>query len=222
MTTDPYQPPTYQTRARRQGFKTSTLVGMVFMFVLFVGMGLMTLTVGRPQAGTVPRVRQVAAAPPHAETPAEDAPEPNGHIVAKVVGVVDGDTIDVLTAEHETTRLQLNGIDCPERGQPFGNRAEEFVRNFCAGKTVQIETLGVDEYDRTIAEIHCGARHLNWELVRLGLAWHDIQNAPERDDLAQAEQESREAAEGLWAGMRRPVAPWDWRKLSETEPDQLR
>ncbi|MEO2018936.1 MAG: hypothetical protein ABGZ53_31705 [Fuerstiella sp.] len=34
---------------------------------------------------------------------------------------MDGDTIDVLTDDKETIRLRFNGIDTPERGQPFGN-----------------------------------------------------------------------------------------------------
>ena len=38
---------------------------------------------------------------------------------ARVIGVIDGDTIDVLLAGNVQQRIRLNGIDTPERGQPF-------------------------------------------------------------------------------------------------------
>jgi len=41
----------------------------------------------------------------------------------KVIKTIDGDIIDVLTEDKKTIRLRFNGIDAPERGQPFGNRA---------------------------------------------------------------------------------------------------
>jgi len=39
------------------------------------------------------------------------------------VSVLDGDTIEVL---HNTRpeRVRLSGIDCPEKGQAYGNRAK--------------------------------------------------------------------------------------------------
>jgi endonuclease YncB( thermonuclease family) len=40
-----------------------------------------------------------------------------------VVGVIDGDTIDVLH-NGQAERIRLNGIDCPERGQAFGKKAK--------------------------------------------------------------------------------------------------
>ena len=40
----------------------------------------------------------------------------------KVVGVIDGDTIDVLH-NGQSERVRLNGIDCPEKGQAFNKKA---------------------------------------------------------------------------------------------------
>jgi endonuclease YncB( thermonuclease family) len=42
----------------------------------------------------------------------------------QVVGVLDGDTIEVLHNNH-TERIRLNGIDCPEKGQAYGKRAKQ-------------------------------------------------------------------------------------------------
>ncbi|MCU8647142.1 nuclease, partial [Escherichia coli] len=36
----------------------------------------------------------------------------------KVVRVLDGDTVEILVGE-QTTRIRLNGIDAPEKDQPY-------------------------------------------------------------------------------------------------------
>ncbi len=38
----------------------------------------------------------------------------------KVVGIKDGDTIEVLTAENRVEAIRLAHIDCPEKAQPCG------------------------------------------------------------------------------------------------------
>ena len=37
--------------------------------------------------------------------------------------VLDGDTIEVLHHQH-SERIRLSGIDCPEKGQAYGNNAK--------------------------------------------------------------------------------------------------
>jgi len=60
-----------------------------------------------------------------------------------VVGVADGDTITVL--ENRTQhRIRLYGIDAPEGGQDFGNRAKKFVSDLVFGKQVRIVKAGED------------------------------------------------------------------------------
>jgi micrococcal nuclease len=66
-----------------------------------------------------------------------------------VIRVSDGDTITVLV-DKEQIRVRLEGIDCPESGQPFGNRATQLTQKLCAGKTVRIEKTGEDRYGRTL------------------------------------------------------------------------
>ena len=36
----------------------------------------------------------------------------------RVVGIIDGDTIEVLNGHH-AERIRLSGIDCPEKGQAW-------------------------------------------------------------------------------------------------------
>jgi hypothetical protein len=46
-------------------------------------------------------------------------------IQGKLVGVIDGDTIDVLDASMNKHRIRLAGIDAPERWQAFGQKSKE-------------------------------------------------------------------------------------------------
>ena len=138
----------------------------------------------------------------------------------KVVGVVDGDTIDCLTADNEQIRIRVNAIDTPERGQPFGDNAKQFVSDEIFGKTVTITGDERDRYGRLIADVHYGEKWLSLELVKAGLAWHYKKYSSDKL-LADAEIAARESIIGLW-GDPRHVAPWDWRKLSKEEMDKLR
>jgi endonuclease YncB( thermonuclease family) len=46
----------------------------------------------------------------------------------KIVGIADGDTIEVLHNQYPEP-IRLRGIDCPEKGQPYGKRAKPMT--FC-------------------------------------------------------------------------------------------
>ena len=43
--------------------------------------------------------------------------------IGKVVGLLDGDTIEDLHNTH-LERVRLSGIDCPEQGHAYGNNAK--------------------------------------------------------------------------------------------------
>lgn len=80
---------------------------------------------------------RVAAPDPIVETQTPVAVQPGiGTQLYKVIKTIDGDTIDVLTADKKTIRLRFNGIDTPERGQPFGNNATKFVSDTVGGQMV--------------------------------------------------------------------------------------
>ena len=137
---------------------------------------------------------------------------------AKVVGVSDGDTITVL---HGTTpvKVRLNGIDCPEKRQPFGSRAKQLTSELAFGKTVTVRPVGKDRYGRTLADVTLpDGRVLNQELVAAGMAWHYTQYSKDKS-LARLERQAREARVGLWSEAR-PVAPWDFRipRISRSAP----
>src|SRR5437867_4511976 len=131
----------------------------------------------------------------------------------RVVGVSDGDTIKVLH-NGRAEKIRLHGIDCPEKGQPYGTKAKQFMSQLVFGKEVIVKDYGIDNnrFKRTLGEIVLpDGRVVNEELLRAGLAWWYRKYVPNRVDLATLEEEARNAKRGLWADSN-PVPPWEWRK----------
>lgn len=130
---------------------------------------------------------------------------------AKVIGVKDGDTV-VLLIEGKPQTVRLAHIDTPEKNQPFGYKAKQFVSGFCFGKEVEAVIAGKpDRNGRWIAEIFYRNQNLNKELLRKGLAWH-FKRYSRNSNYAQLETDARKKKIGLWQD-KNPVEPWNWRKF---------
>jgi len=54
-------------------------------------------------------------------------------ITGKVVSVTDGNTITILTQQHEQIEIRLSAVDTPEKGQAFGQKAKDFTSSMVAG-----------------------------------------------------------------------------------------
>ena len=116
---------------------------------------------------------------------------------AKVIGVSDGDTVTVLVS-NRPLKVRLEGIDCPERGQPFGRVATTFTWTRVYGKTVELEPRDTDRYGRLVARVRVGGADLGFELLSAGLAWHYTQYSKDRA-YAAAAQGARARRVGLWS-----------------------
>ena len=128
----------------------------------------------------------------------------------KVIKITDGDTIVVLIEGNKQVKIRLEGIDCPESNQDFGNRAKQAVSDLCFGKEVVIQKSGEDRYGRTLGYVFVGDVNVNKELLRQGLAWHYKQYNKDTE-LAALELEAQKKKIGLWSHLN-PVAPWDFRR----------
>ena len=134
----------------------------------------------------------------------------------KVVSVTDGDTIKVLK-DGIQVKIRLASIDCPEKGQPYGQAAKKFTADLVAGKVVKVWPTDTDRYGRTVAFVFVGSTDLNKELLKAGLAWHYKQYS--RDpELAKLEFEARAKKVGLWEEPDQ-IAPWEWRKNKRKKSD---
>jgi micrococcal nuclease len=128
----------------------------------------------------------------------------------KVVGVADGDTITVMRLGRGE-KVRLYGIDCPEKGQAFGNRAKQFTSEMVFGKEVLVKTHGYDKYGRILGDVFTPeGQSLNQELVRAGYAWWFRRYSNDRN-LERLEAEARANKVGLWADPH-AVPPWEWRR----------
>lgn len=136
-------------------------------------------------------------------------------IVGKVVGVLDGDTIVVLDANQTSHRIRLEGIDAPEKAQPFGARSKQQLSDQVFGKQVEVQWNKLDKYRRTIGKVLINGTDANLEQIRSGLAWHykkyqKEQAAADRLAYASAETIARNSKIGLW-NEPSPTPPWEWR-----------
>lgn len=140
-----------------------------------------------------------------------------GVLEGRVVAVLDGDTLEILSG-RERRRIRLVGIDTPERGQPWADRARRALTARVFGKQVRVNDLGLDRWGRTLGEVYADGVCVGCELVREGHAWvyREFSQDPV---LLQLEAEARVARRGLWSlPEAERVPPWQWRHGHAHEP----
>ena len=132
-------------------------------------------------------------------------------ISGRVVGVIDGDTIEVLFPGNSLSRIRLAEIDAPEKNQPWGRRAKRGLSALVFGKTVRVVRQGQDRYGRTIGQIRVSDTYVNKEMVKSGLAWAYRRYLSDRS-LLNDEDQARAGKIGLWSdNPANIVPPWEWR-----------
>jgi len=128
---------------------------------------------------------------------------------ATVIGITDGDSIIILTKDNKQIKIRLEGIDCPEQNQDFGQKAKQTITALCFNKQVRIEKCGEDRYGRTLAFVYVGDLCVNNELLRQGMAWQ-YKKYNQDPALAKLEADARSKKIGLWS-LPSPTPPWDYR-----------
>jgi endonuclease YncB( thermonuclease family) len=139
------------------------------------------------------------------------ATPPAGSVVATVVKIVDGDTIDVVI-NKQTYRVRYILVNTPERGQDFYQEATNANSALVAGKTVYLlkDVNETDRYGRLLRYVYLAdGTHVNRELVRLGFA--ALASFPpdiaKEAEIRAAQQEAVAAGSGLWADDTTDVVP---------------
>jgi endonuclease YncB( thermonuclease family) len=137
---------------------------------------------------------------------------------ARCVGVLDGDSIEVLRGGR-SVQVRLSGIDAPERGQAFSSRAKQALGDLVSGREVEVAVETTDAYGRLVARVRVGGVDTSVEMVRRGLAWH-YRRYSDDPALAGAEAAARVARVGLWSDPG-AVPPWSYRHASSTSAAPL-
>lgn len=127
----------------------------------------------------------------------------------RCIGVHDGDTITILTTENQQLKIRLNGIDAPELHQDFGQRSRQYLAAMVFGKTIEILSINIDIYGRTLAIILFDNENVNYKMVAAGMAWHYTKYS-NNANLRKAEDFAKGNKIGLWS-MLNPIPPWKFR-----------
>jgi len=142
------------------------------------------------------------------------AAEPQ-HIIGRIVGVSDGDTVTLLDTSKQQHKIRLDGIDAPEKGQAFGDRSKQSMSDLAFGRDAEAHCPKVDRYNRRVCKVIIDGVDVGLEQVRRGMAWVFVRYLKELEADRQAaylaaESTARSQRRGLWRDPE-PVAPWDWR-----------
>ncbi len=136
----------------------------------------------------------------------------------KVIGIAEGDIIELLTEGKQKVKIRLNGIDAPESGQDYGAKAKQALVKRIHEKQVRVKIIGKDKYGRSIGDVFLGKEHINLWLVANGYAWH-FKRFSKDETLANAEVKAQKAKIGLWS-MAEPMAPWEYRRIKWEESER--
>lgn len=129
---------------------------------------------------------------------------------AKVIAVLDGDTVLVLR-DGNKIKVRLANIDAPESDQEFGRESRQALVDRVLKKQVHINSQAVDSYGRMIAEISLDRKSVNEAQVQNGMAW-EYSHYHRNKRYLSLNQQAQQSRRGLWAQSVKPVSPKHWRK----------
>ncbi|MCX8701331.1 thermonuclease family protein [Gilliamella sp. B2840] len=133
-------------------------------------------------------------------------------INGKVIKVIDGDTVDILTIKKQKIRVRLLDIDAPESNQAYGNKSKQYLASLIAGKKVFVKSSKKDMYKRTLGTIFLNKVNINTKMVESGYAWaYRYKGMANNILMVNIEEKARQSKKGLWKD-EKPIAPWDFRR----------
>lgn len=128
-----------------------------------------------------------------------------------VVKISDGDTFTLLVNGNEQVRVRIDGIDAPEKGQAFGNRAKEYLSGLIWGESITVRVSKTDRYGRSIGKVSTPTiDDVGLEMIKAGYAWQ-YRDYNDDKSYTTAENNARKLLKGLWQD-RNPIRPQDFRK----------
>lgn len=203
---------------------------VIGVFVLFFGSAWAASMSSPSETKTQPENRQetsqVDRNTSQETKPIEPSPEPsifkaqtapnNPHLqLAKVVRIIDGDTIEVDLGEGNIKTVRYIGIDTPESVDPrqpvqcFSKEAtaknSELVGNGIVG--LEKDVSETDRYGRLLRYVYMGDLFINQMLVAEGYARSSTYppDVKHQSKLREAEQKARTSNKGLWGACNAPT-----------------
>lgn len=211
-----------QIKVKTKWARLFSLVG-VFLFTIFFGSAWVdallipsdpnTTTSQTEQSPTsdsskIDTTNQLKTATPSSSIETENDLDTSRFGLAKVVAVIDGDTIDVDVGEGIIKRLRYIGIDAPESVDPSKPvecfSKDSFIKNkeLVNGQFVRLEKdkSETDRYGRLLRYVYIGDLFVNQVLVAEGYA-ESSSYPPDtkyQTILDSAELEAKNTSNGMW------------------------
>ncbi|MFZ5522971.1 MAG: thermonuclease family protein [Pseudomonadota bacterium] len=139
----------------------------------------------------------------------------SGQFAARVIAVLDGDTILVMRDSGPPVKVRLADIDAPEKEQPGGIASKKSLSELVLHKQIDVDDRATDAYGRLVAHLTADGKSVNEEQVRRGMAW-EYSNYHGNKTYVSLQSEAQQARRGLWAGAE-IMEPAQWRKLHAAE-----
>lgn len=143
----------------------------------------------------------------------------NRRLPDAVEGVVehvsDGDTFIIRDDGGSKFTVRMQGIDAPEKGQAFGDRAKSILTGLILKKRVRVIPTKTDQYRRLVGSVELDGRDVCLELLERGAVWHFARFDSELPEglgerYEEAEKRARSKRAGIWAESD-PIPPWEFR-----------
>ncbi|HPO14737.1 MAG TPA: thermonuclease family protein [Candidatus Hydrogenedentes bacterium] len=134
-----------------------------------------------------------------------------GETLTGTVSAVQAGDLLTVQANGVQKEIRLYGIDCPEPGQPFADKAKDYITQKALNKEASIEVKATDSAGKTVGVAVCEYVNLNQSLLEAGLAWWDSQNTPSDSAFKALNAKAIVGKAGLWSDAA-PLAPWDYRQ----------
>lgn len=189
---------------------------LIFLFAgiisTYIGGSIIDSLDGRPSNKPVEvsatKQKETPPAEQQIQNDAEQKAPSSNRIKAKVIEVIDGDTIKVMIdGKEETVRFLL--VDTPEtkhpqKGtQPFGPEAANFTSSMLKGKIIEMEKdiTERDKYGRLLMYVYVDGKSVQEELLRKGLARVAVYPPDVKyvDRYKQIQEEARKQGIGIWS-----------------------
>jgi len=122
---------------------------------------------------------------------------------AKVVSVLDGTTVLVVTQNKTEFQVRCHGSIAPESQSQLGPESKQRFSDLLIGRKVSIEYRRRDESGRLIGTVRLDVTDMCLDQIAQGWAWYDVKASPELNSSTQerynsAESTARNRRLGMW------------------------
>jgi len=135
-------------------------------------------------------------------------PSNSSTLSGRVIEIVNGDTFVVQSGSEQVTVI-LEGVDCPESGQPYYDEARKCLKRLLLKKNITIDVAGTDRMGYPIGRIRSVKIDPQMTLLQEGLAWPSDRNTD--INYLQLMQNAKDKKLGIWSE-ESPTPPWVFRR----------